>query len=149
MKKLAVGITTMALLFTMAGCSESIVENEKTEIDLNDYVVYEFVGYDGDGLFHDLSDPKVMHIADGENGNTLAFQLLCLQRIQIPGADNGRVMRVHPGFSKAHQRIRAASAHGGKRHPVDVSRGRDLLVVEVAVGVDPQDPDLPAVLRRG
>lgn len=50
MKKLAVGITTMALLFTMAGCSESIVENEKTEIDLNDYVVYEFVGYDGDGI---------------------------------------------------------------------------------------------------
>lgn len=50
MKKLLVGVTVATMMLAMAGCSESITENEKSEIDLNDYVVYEFSGYDGDGV---------------------------------------------------------------------------------------------------
>ena len=50
MKKILVGVTVATMMLAMAGCSESITENEKSEINLNDYVVYEFSGYDGDGV---------------------------------------------------------------------------------------------------
>ena len=90
---------------------------------------------------HDLAHAEPVNDIDGEHGDAGGLHPAALFIVDIPAADLDAVPGVHKHrpLAKVHHTIGAVAADRRKGHTVHIAGEGALLVVPIAMGVDPDD----------
>ena len=94
-------------------------------------------------LFHHRAHATLVDVAHGEDVHAGAANVLALVFVHVADADQHTIFRPHLGTEAIHvAEWRVEQPHDGtERHAMNVAAGRGFGRVDVAVGVDPQQPD--------